>query len=68
MNTDKSISDEKEQIELRSENTRKFISEEPPLFIRIGTVVITLLIIVITVFTAYHVKVGDKSLWQLIFP
>lgn len=37
----------KELIELRSDNTRRFIDEEPPFIIRYGTIVIILLLFIL---------------------
>ena len=39
--------DTKELIELRSDNIRRFIDEEPPLFIRYGTIAIILLLVIL---------------------
>lgn len=44
----------KELIELRSDNTRRFIDEEPPFIIRYGTIVIILLLFILAL-TAYLV-------------
>lgn len=49
----------KERIELRSDNTRRFIGEEPPFIIRYGTIVIILLLLILAyiaylVFLEYH--------------
>lgn len=49
----------KERIELRSDNTRRFINEEPPFVIRYGTIVIILLLLILAyiaylVFLEYH--------------
>jgi len=41
----------KERIELRSDNTRRFIDEEPPLVIKYGTIVIILLLMAVAVIT-----------------
>ena len=41
----------KERIELRSDKTRRFISEEPPFVIRYGTIVIILLLMAVAVIT-----------------
>lgn len=51
-NRDKHITQtNKELIELRSDNTRRFIDEEPPLVIRYGTIVIILLLMAVAVIT-----------------
>lgn len=49
----------KEQIELRSNNTRRFIEENPPFIIRYGTITIILLLLILAaiayfVFPEYH--------------
>lgn len=44
----------KELIELRSDNTRRFIDEEPPFIIRYGTIVIILLLFILAL-TVYLV-------------
>lgn len=49
----------KEQIELRSDNTRHFINEEPPFIIRYGTMAIILLLLILAsvgyfAFLEYH--------------
>ena len=41
----------KELIELRSDNTRRFIDEEPPFVIGYGTIVIILLLMAVAVIT-----------------
>lgn len=41
------VQNNKEQIELRSDNTRRFIGEEPPFIIRYGTIVIILLLFIL---------------------
>jgi len=48
----------KERIEFRSDNTRRFIDEEPPVIIRYGTIVIILLLLVLA-FTAYFVFLNN---------
>lgn len=48
------VQNNKERIELRSDNTRHFIDEEPPFIIRYGTIVIILLLFIL-VLTAYLV-------------
>lgn len=48
------VQNNKERIELRSENTRRFIDEEPPFIIRYGTIVIILLLFILAL-TAYLV-------------
>lgn len=40
---------ESDNIELRSEKVRRIIGEVPPLIVRVGTVVITIAIIVLAV-------------------
>ena len=45
------VQNNKERIELRSDNTRRFIDEEPPLVIRYGTIVIILLLMAVAVIT-----------------
>lgn len=45
------VQNNKELIELRSDNTRRFIDEEPPLVIRYGTIVIILLLMAVAVIT-----------------
>ena len=55
----------KEKIELRSENTRMFIAEEPPLIVRIGTVAITLVIACVFL-AACFVRINGKTLWEWI--
>jgi uncharacterized membrane protein YcaP (DUF421 family) len=42
-----------ERIELRSNNTRHFIDEEPPFIIRYGTIVIILLLLLLGAFTYF---------------
>ena len=41
------VQNNKERIELRSDNTRRFIDEEPPFIIRYGTIVIILLLLLL---------------------
>ena len=54
-NKDKcNVQNNKERIELRSDNTRRFIDEEPPFIIRYGTIVIILLLFILAL-TAYLV-------------
>lgn len=48
------VQNNKERIELRSDNTRHFIDEEPPFIIRYGTIVIILLLFILAL-TAYLV-------------
>lgn len=48
------VQNNKELIELRSDNTRRFIDEEPPFIIRYGTIVIILLLFILSL-TAYLV-------------
>lgn len=48
------VQNNKERIELRSDNTRRFIDEEPPFIIRYGTIVIILLLFILAL-TAYLV-------------
>ncbi|MCQ2230223.1 MAG: hypothetical protein MJZ13_10845 [Bacteroidales bacterium] len=48
------VQNNKELIELRSDNTRRFIDEEPPFIIRYGTIVIILLLFILAL-TAYLV-------------
>ena len=42
-----------ERIELRSNNTRNFIDEEPPFIIRYGTIVIILLLLLLAAFAYF---------------
>lgn len=42
-----------ERIELRSNNTRHFIDEDPPFIIRYGTIVIILLLLLLAAFTYF---------------
>jgi len=53
-NDNKYTQSKREQIELRSGNTRRFIDEEPPFIIRYGTIVIILLLFILAL-TAYLV-------------
>ena len=48
------VQNNKERIEHRSDNTRRFIDEEPPFIIRYGTIVIILLLFILAL-TAYLV-------------
>lgn len=48
------VQNNKDRIELRSDNTRRFIDEEPPFIIRYGTIVIILLLFILAL-TAYLV-------------
>ena len=41
------VQNNKERIELRSDNTRRFIDEEPPFIIRYGTIVIIILLFIL---------------------
>lgn len=41
------VQNNKEQIELRSDNTRRFIGEEPPFIIRYGTIFIIILLFIL---------------------
>lgn len=52
------VQNNKERIELRSDNTRRFIDEEPPFIIRYGTIVIILLLFILA-FTAYFVFLNN---------
>ena len=54
-----------EKIELRSENTRMFIAEEPPLIVRVGTMAITLVIVCVFL-AACFVRINGKTLWEWI--
>lgn len=56
---------EEEHIELRSENARRFISEVPPALVRMGTVVITV-IIVLFLLAAFLVQYNGDALWMII--
>ena len=38
-----------EKIELRSVNTQRFVIEEPPLFIRYGTIIIVFLLTIVSI-------------------
>ncbi len=49
---------ESDNIELRSEKVRRIIGEVPPLIVRIGTVVITIAIIVLAV--VFYMIVNSK--------
>ena len=57
---------EEEIIELRSENTRRFIGEVPPKLQRIGTIVITIIVIVFAMIVSIMQYKGEP-LWRIVF-
>ncbi len=60
------VNKEEEIIELRSENTRRFIGEVPPKLLRIGTVVITIIVIVFAMLV-YLMRYKGEPLWRIVF-
>lgn len=62
---DKDIHEENQKmVELRSSNTRRFIAEEPPMLVRMGTTLISL-ILLCTMLIACFVRVGGNTLFAL---
>lgn len=55
------VQNNKERIELRSDNTRRFIDEEPPFIIRYGTIVIILLLLLFASI-AYFVFLENRKM------
>ena len=55
-----------EIIELRSENTRRFIGEMPPYLVRIGTMIISF-IVVLFVMAILFVEYKDECLFAILF-
>ena len=57
--------EEAEQIELGSENARRFIGEVPPLLVRTGTVIIT---VILTGFllAVTLIDIDGVPLWRLV--
>lgn len=53
-------------IELRSENTRRFIGEVPPTLVRIGTVIISF-VVVLSVIAVLFVKYKGEYLFAILF-
>jgi len=60
-NDNKYTQSKREQIELRSGNTRRFIDEEPPFIIRYGTIVIILLLLLFASI-AYFVFLENRKM------
>lgn len=55
-----------ENIELRSENTRRFIGEVPPTLVRIGTVIISF-VVVLFVIAVLFMKYKGEFLFAILF-
>ena len=53
---------ESDNIELRSEKVRRVISEVPPLIVRMGTVIITIIVIVLAVVFVGIISI-NKTQW-----
>lgn len=53
---------ESENIELRSEKVRRVIGEVPPLIVRMGTVIITIIVIVLAVVFVGIISI-NKTQW-----
>lgn len=54
---------ESDNIELRSEKVRRIISEVPPLIVRMGTVIITIIVIVLAVAFVGIISI-NKTQWE----
>ena len=53
---------ESDNIELRSEKVRRVISEVPPLIVRMGTVIITIIVIVLAVVFVGIISINKTQL------
>lgn len=53
---------ESDNIELRSEKVRRVISEVPPLIVRMGTVIITIIVIVLAVVFVGIISISKTQL------
>ena len=53
---------ESDNIELRSEKVRRVIGEVPPLIVRMGTVIITIIVIVLAVVFVGIISI-NKTQW-----
>ncbi len=56
----------KEDVELRSENTRRFVGEIPPVLVRTGTVIISFIVVLFALATLL-VKYKGEYLWAILF-
>ena len=54
---------ESDNIELRSEKVRRVIGEVPPLIVRMGTVIITIIVIVLAVVFVGIISI-NKTQWE----
>ena len=54
---------ESDNIELRSEKVRRVIGEVPPLIVRMGTVIITIIVIVLAVVFVGIISI-NKTQWK----
>lgn len=54
---------ETDNIELRSEKVRRVIGEVPPLIVRMGTVIITIIVIVLAVVFVGIISI-NKTQWE----
>lgn len=55
-----------ENIELHSENTRRFIGDVPPTLVRVGTVIVSL-IVVLFAMAVLFLKYGNEYLFAILF-
>ncbi len=54
---------ESENIELRSEKVRRVIGEVPPLIVRMGTVIITIIVIALAIAFVGIISI-NKTQWE----
>ena len=54
---------ESDNIELRSEKVRRVISEVPPLIVRMGTVIITIIVIALAIVFVGIISI-NKTQWE----
>ena len=54
---------ESDNIELRSEKVRRVIGEVPPLIVRMGTVIITIIVIVLAVVFVGIISINETQ-WE----
>lgn len=55
-----------ERIDFRSDKTRRILFEEPPLFVRIGTLVVTVAVGVCIIIVCLS-KYKSEYLWTILF-
>ena len=55
-----------ESIALRSENTRRFIGDVPPTLVRVGTVIVSLIVVLFAMAVLFF-KVKNEYLFTILF-